>query len=113
MEGEQMKILMLLFAVSLAAPAAWAQQLDVEFEIIEDAQAAGCAASIVTGLNPSGDGFLAVRSGPGTEYGRIDELHNGDMVRTCAMEGQWVGVYYGEPRQRGWVHGNWLAHAAG
>lgn len=108
-----MRILVLLVVASLAAPAAWAQQLDVEFEIFEDDQAAGCAGSVVAGLNPSGDGFLAVRSGPGTDYRQIDELYNGDMVRTCAMQGPWIGVYYGDPRLRGWVHGNWLEHTAG
>lgn len=107
----KLQTLALVFAVTISA--AQAQQLDVEFSIIEDDQAAGCAGSIVAGLNPDGDGFLAVRTGPGTEYRRIDQLHNGDMVRTCAMNGPWVGVYYGEPRQKGWVHGNWLVHAAG
>ena len=108
-----MRILVILFLVWLTAPAAWAQQLDVDFEIFEDDQAGGCAGGVVAGLNPSGDGFLAVRSGPGTEYRQIDELYNGDMVRTCATQGPWVGVYYGKPRLRGWVHGNWLEHAAG
>ena len=104
---------MLLFAALFIAPAAWAQQLDVDFEVVEDDQAAGCGLSVVVGLNPGGDGFLAVRSGPGTEYRQIDELHNGDLVRTCAIHGQWIGIYYGEPRLRGWAHGNWLEHAAG
>jgi len=108
-----MKMQTLALVLTLIATGASAQQLDVDFEIIEDDQAAGCGGSVVAGLNPSGDGFLAVRTGPGTEYRQIDKLHNGNMVRTCAVHGSWVGVYYGQPRQRGWVHGNWLTHVAG
>lgn len=98
-----------LFGASIAA----AQQLDVDFTIVEDDQAAGCAGSIVSGLDPNGDGFLSVRTGPGSNFTKIDELHNGDTVRTCAQQGKWVGVYYGQPRRKGWVHSNWLIAGAG
>ncbi len=108
-----MRIRTMAFALAMTVGTAHAQQLDVEFTIIEDDQAAGCAGSMVDGLQPGGDGFLAVRTGPGTEFRQIDKLQNGDMVRTCEMHGPWVGVYYGEPRQKGWVHGNWLVHVAG
>ncbi len=108
-----MKMWALILTLSLTGSAAAAQQMDVDFPILEDAQAAGCAGSIVAGLDPNGDGFLAVRTGPGTGYRKIDELHNGDMVRTCASNGPWVGVYYGQPRRKGWVHGKWLAEGAG
>ena len=108
-----MKTRALFLVLSLIGSAAGAQQLDVDFSILEDAQAAGCAGSIVSGLDPNGDGFLAVRTGPGTDYRKIDELKNGDMVRTCAINGPWVGVYYGKPRLKGWVHRNWLVDGAG
>lgn len=101
-----------LFLALGAAPAA-PQQLDVEFAIPADGQAAGCAGSLVAGLDPQGDGFLAVRSGPGTGYRQIDALYNGNAVRTCARSGKWIGVYYGSPRRKGWVHGNWLVDGAG
>lgn len=108
-----MKFGILVLWLSLVASAVHAQQLEVDFQIVEDNLAAGCAGSIVAGLNPNGDGFLAVRTGPGTNYRQIDQLHNGDMVRTCATNGPWIGVYYGEPRRKGWVHGNWLVDGAG
>lgn len=108
-----MKTTALVLSLSLAVSAAWAQQLDVDFTILEDAQAAGCAGSIVSGLDPNGDGFLAVRTGPGSNYAKLDELHNGDMVRTCVGSGRWVGIYYGQPRRKGWVHSNWLTEGAG
>jgi uncharacterized protein YgiM (DUF1202 family) len=103
-----MKHIFLALLLASTGGLANAQQLDVEFTIVEDDQAAGCLASTVAGLDPNGDGFLAVRTGPGTNYPKIDEIHNGDVVRTCARSGQWVGIYYGEPRRRGWAHGNWL-----
>ena len=108
-----MKIIAMFFLILATAGPAGAQQLDVEFTILEDGQAAGCAGSVVSGLNPKGDGFLAVRTGPGTGFRKIDELHNGDDVRTCAKSGKWIGVYYGQPRRKGWVHGNWLVDGAG
>ncbi len=100
-------------AIALFGTAANAQQLDVEFTIIEDDQAAGCAGSIVSGLDPNGDGFLSVRTGPASSYRKLDELRNGDLVRTCARSGAWFGIYYGTPRRTGWVHGNWLIDGAG
>lgn len=95
--------------------AAASQTLDVLVPWIPDGQAAGCGGSRVTGLDPNGDNFLAVRSGPGSNYRKIDELHSGDRVRTCDIKGNWVGVFYGfgGNRQSGWVHRNYLAEEAG
>lgn len=102
------------FAVWLALTGSAAgQQLDVDFRIIEDDQAAGCLFARVGGLDPKGDGFLAVRSGPGANHRKIDELHNGDEVRPCERKGQWSGISYGEPRRKGWVHRNWLVDIDG
>ncbi|KKM25777.1 hypothetical protein LCGC14_1591520 [marine sediment metagenome] len=105
-------ILIGLLAAGTAGTAE-AQRLDRNFTIVEDARAAGCLGATVRGLNPRGDGFLAVRTGPGTRFRKIDELRNGDTVRPCARHGNWWGVYYGNPRRKGWVHGNWLKDWAG
>lgn len=113
-----LRIFVLSRAVSIgllpaAFPAA-AQVLDVPFETTGgDGQAAWCASSIVAGLDPQGDGFLAVRSGPGTEYRKIDELHNGDIVSTCDARGPWIAIIYGPSKRKGWVHGRWLKDLAG
>jgi hypothetical protein len=48
----------------------------------------------VAGLNPQGDNFLAVRSGPGRDFAKIDELYQGDRVLLCDERGQWVGIVY-------------------
>lgn len=108
-----MKIRSFALALAFAGASAQAQQLDVDFTVPDDGQAAGCAGSIVSGLDPKGDGFLAVRSGPGSNYRQIDQLRNGDQVRDCARSGPWMGVVYGEPRRKGWAHTNWLVDGAG
>lgn len=91
-----------------------AQTLDVPFaDQGGDGQAAWCASSTVTGLDPNGDGFLAVRAGPGAQHRKIDEIHNGDIVLTCDSRGPWVAIVYGPSKRKGWVHGRWLTPLAG
>lgn len=103
----------LMGSLPVAFPAA-AQVLDVPFVVDGgDGQAAWCATSIVTGLDPAGDGFLAVRSGPGSQYRKIDEIYNGDIVSTCDARGAWVAIVYGPSKRKGWVHGRWLQDRAG
>ncbi|MES0884205.1 peptidoglycan-binding protein [Roseibium sp. SCP14] len=111
-----------------SSPQNIATRLDVP--ILEhggDGQMSNCGSSVVTGLKTNGDGFLAVRSGPGTGYRKIDELHNGDVVYAFDRKGDWVGVAYKvqslecastttRPIQyefMGWVHGKWLSDLAG
>jgi hypothetical protein len=85
----------------------------------------------IEGLDPQGDGFLAVRTGPSTRYEQVDELHNRDVVILCDYQNGWHGVVYpgdGQdseeckatsesmskpqpyrgPCKSGWVHGNWV-----
>ncbi len=93
------------------------------------------AVAEVAGLNPRGDGFLSVRSGPGRDFQKTDMLYNGDTVYLCDGEGEWLGVVYGSPeapvsscavaspksaRQpydgpcpSGWVHSRWVRLTAG
>src|SRR5262245_30380351 len=53
-----------------------------------------CGSGVVEGLDPAGDGFLAVKAGPGLRYRRIDKLFNGEEVAICASAGEWLGVVY-------------------
>jgi hypothetical protein len=39
-----------------------------------------CANGVVHNLDPKGDGFLAVKAGPGLHYERIDKLFNGKQA---------------------------------
>jgi hypothetical protein len=60
----------------------------------EDEQ--GCDAEIVRGISRYGDGFVAVRSGPGVHYKMIDKLkQNGMIVGGCDSRGRWQGIIYG------------------
>lgn len=44
----------------------------------------------VRGLKADGDGFLAVRAGPGADYAMLDRLDNGRQVYVCATRGRWI-----------------------
>jgi hypothetical protein len=104
------------------------RQLDVPIqEQAGDGQAANCVSSAVTGLKADGDGFLAVRSGPGSQYRKIDELRLDEIVIVFEYRGKWAGIVYRTQNVRcssktkrpvtyerkGWVHTNWLKHIAG
>lgn len=114
-----------LLSLSLSA---LADRLDVPImEYGGDGQMANCTGSVVSGLDPRGDGFLAVRTGRGTKYRKIGELHNGDTVTVFDQKGGWAGVVWDESsitcssrktrpvpyKNKGWVHGKWLKHVAG
>lgn len=61
-----MRLTPFCIALFLTAGSAAAQNLDVPFEFTEDAENAGCPGATVMGLDPSGDGFLSVWTGPGS-----------------------------------------------
>jgi hypothetical protein len=91
----------------------------------------------VSGLNPKGDGFLAVRSGPGTDYPMRDRLREGDGVYVCrsAPGSKWLPIVYPRrgqdpaecavssgvaqpveyrgPCGYGWVRADWIKVLAG
>jgi hypothetical protein len=50
----------------------------------------------VVNLNPGGDNFLAVRSGPGTNFAQIGTLHSGNTAFVCDQFEGWFGVVFGE-----------------
>ena len=94
-----------------------------------------CGTGVVGGLDPLGDGFLAVKAGPGLDFDRIDKLHNGAQVFVCGQHGPWFAVVYSPmgdwsprcgismpwPRSQpytgpcgsGWVHRRWVGQLAG
>ena len=101
--------------------------------VIEASDYDACPSNaVVAGLDPAGDGFLAVRSGPGPRNPELDRLHNGEAVFVCAERGSWLGVVYTRqggncnvsspwpvsqpytgPCRSGWVHRNWIRITAG
>jgi hypothetical protein len=85
-------------------------------------------------LDPRGDGFLAVRSGPSSSYATIGKLYNGKDVIICDSKGDWYGIVYAPgrdldacnvatpwhrpmaytgPCRSGWVHKKWIGNLAG
>lgn len=92
-----------------------------------------CAGNgVIAGLDPAGDGFLAVRSGPGTGHAELDRLYNGEGVYLCGESGRWIAIVYTRrggncnvtspwpirqaytgPCRSGWVHRNWVRQTAG
>lgn len=120
-----MRSVFIFLGAMLASDPALSQTLDAPFPIPSVyPEEAGCGIHYVAGLDPAGDGFLAVRTGPGTGHRKIDEVHNGDVVYTCVRSGAWRGIVYtGSSQQnehrpqhdtlRGWVHSNWLINGAG
>ncbi|QQQ03057.1 hypothetical protein [Lysobacter enzymogenes] len=88
----------------------------------------------VHGLKTGGDGFLAVRDGPGAAYAMTDKLGENLWVMMCDQRGDWIAVVYSEdgrlgrcgvgspiaerqpyrgPCKSGWVHGRWIELMAG
>jgi len=81
---------------------------------------AGDCTGLVVGVQPPtqdnrglGNGFLAVRSGPGSKFGQIGERYAGDEVALWERRGSWYQVacmsgpctdpLWGAPHPRGWV----------
>ncbi len=86
---------------------------------------AGDCTGRVTGVRPvsqynhaAGNGFLAVRTGPGSKYAQTGELYAGDEVAVWDRKGNWYQVacmsgrctnpLWGEPSPRGWVARNYV-----
>ncbi len=128
-----MKAVFLAGAVSIGASINTAQA-DMPVMIGGDPDYDACGGSgVVTGLNPNGDGFLAVRSGPGTRFVMLDKIHNGHPIFFCDERGNWIGIVYswdegvdcgvGSPVSRrqtyngpcrsGWVHRRYVQLLAG
>lgn len=64
------------------------------------------AADVRYVYSPS-DGFLNLRTGPGTRYDIIREMYNGDRVRVVEYAGSWVRVVH-QSGVRGWASAKYL-----
>lgn len=127
----------MLLAIALLLPAALADAAPpraIPVKVGGDAVLDACGSlGQVSGLKADGDGFLAVRSGPGTAYAILDKLGNGREVYMCGGDEQWVAIVYPTaPRMRcgvtepiaasrvyqgpcksGWVRATWIELMAG
>lgn len=98
----------------LVPSAAFAQTLELPFSTT-------CTTAIdsecyslyeVRGLDPKGDGFLAVRTGPGSGYRMIDRVVYGAQVFVFAVRGSWYGIVCRVGR-KGRSYKKWLYQIAG
>lgn len=117
--------LALVIAATLTSGPAFAQSVAVQVGVDGMDYDACSSYGTTQGLNPSGDNFLAVRSGPGTKYRMSDKLGPGDEFWICSERGGWVGIVYGRndcgvgsparsgpyrgPCSSGWVHGRYVS----
>lgn len=125
-------IALLSSAATLAAPR------DVPVVVGQESELDACTSwAKVKGLNPKGDGFLAVRGGPATAHGLRDRLREGDEFFVCnySRDNRWLAIVYPRKGQNagdcgvstslqkptayagpcawGWVHGKWVEFLAG
>lgn len=127
----------LLAAIALAWPLAASEAtVPVRIGTHEQPDLDACLSiGEVSGLKPGGDGFLAVRSGPGTKYALTDKLVAGRRFHLCDEKagGEWLGIVYSDdddtdcgvsspiesPRdyrgecKSGWVNKRWVRVVAG
>ncbi len=133
-----LKPLLAAALATLSATIAFAQPagLDVPVRAGEDASEFDACAGFatVTGLDPKGDDFLSVRSGPGGRaYREVDRVHTGQRLAICEERGPWLGVVYATeakqdcgvatpwprravyagPCRSGWVHRRYVTVKAG
>ena len=88
-------------SLPVGAAVSWTagRKIDVPIVIGGSTKFDACVgAGHVIGLDPKGDGFLSVQSGPGGKpFTELDRLHNGSEVVICDEQGPWFGVVYGPP----------------
>lgn len=117
------------FAIMAFTLPVQAQQLDVPVIEYAEEDLDTCGYGQVQGLKKGGDGFLAVRSGPGGKYRKLGELKNGENFWIFEQRGKWVGIVYDNPNlscspikkdrpvshkgKKGWVHQKWAKLIAG
>jgi hypothetical protein len=128
-------VLATLLLFSATAMGQQMKKIDVPVMINAD-EGDACANGEIVGLDPKGDGFLSVRSGPGGRpFSEIDHLFNGSQVYICGQQGPWYSVVYTPDRglssecgvstpwstrqaytgpcRYGWVHSRYVKVTAG
>lgn len=61
----------------------------------------------VGGLDPNGDGFLALRAGTSGNARRLAKMPEGTLLTVLASDGPWRYVRLLDGRE-GWAHANWI-----
>lgn len=124
-------LLTVALAIATGASAALAGGTGVPVMVGGESDLDACAGiAVVIGLDPAGDNFLAVRTGPGVSHAQADRLPPSATVHVCEERGNWRGIVYpaGDcgvatpiavrqaydgPCKSGWVYGAYLSPLAG
>ncbi|MEM7633947.1 MAG: caspase family protein [Pseudomonadota bacterium] len=61
----------------------------------------------VTGLDPTGDNFLSLRTGPGSRFSELDRLSQNELVSIVGRSGKWFKVVT-PAGTTGWVFGRYI-----
>ena len=101
----------LLFACLPATSVAQGARVPVIAGQIRGYDACG-SVGVVRGLDPRGDGFLAVRAGPGSNYDMLDKVYSDQLLSVCDDRGKWLGVVYSHESEDCGVSTPWPRPAA-
>ncbi|MCO6187496.1 caspase family protein [Rhizobium sp. L1K21] len=86
-------------------------KINAEKPVIAEPKPAQQAASLFTyevaGLDPNGDGFLALRDGTSSSAHRIMKMTEGTRLQVLEQDGVWFKVLT-EAGALGWAHSNWI-----
>jgi uncharacterized protein YraI len=66
------------------------------------------AQAYVTGLNPGGDNYLSLRTGPGSRYQEIARMGPNTPLTVLGRQGSWMNVAMRDGR-RGWAYSRYIA----
>ena len=59
-------------------------------------------------INSPGDGYLNLRSGPGSDFRILRQMYHGERVDILERKGNWVRVYHHPTGARGWAYAKYL-----
>jgi hypothetical protein len=131
-----MRHLLLVLALASGSAVSHADHSGRPVMIGAEADLDACTSvGVVAGLDPHGDGFLAVRSGPGSNYPLLEKIYEGQSVFICdtAAGDKWYGIVYSRRNdadcgvaspvahpqpyrgrcKSGWVSAHWIRMTAG
>lgn len=77
-------------------------------EACEDRAPATVDYHYVGGLDPNGDGFLALRGGPSSSSALLAKMPADTLLEVVGQQGSWLQVQLAQSGQFGWAHSKWV-----
>ena len=66
------------------------------------------SSSTLRRVHSPNDGYLNLRSGPGSDFKILRRMYHGDQVDALERNGNWVRVYHHNTGAKGWAFGTYL-----